>query len=176
MNIKRALRNLLLLMLPLGLLFCSAGCGNGGKSSSVAPFSSLTWNSSLEELKQTEGEEKESYASNYNGVTYVYDTEYQGRNGTLKYMFDADEKLMCIAWTYVTDDADDLDSVYQSLHDEVEAANGESGYHPSASTNYGDVWYRPDGDIILSAVITEEQCALQYAYRNPLVSNQDAGK
>lgn len=173
MNAFRKLRTPALIYAAF-LLCALTGCSGGKAGQAAAPFSSLTWDSSPEDLKQLEGEAKESYDSNYNGTTYVYDGEYQGRNGTLKYMFDADEKLMCIAWAYIAADADDLDAAYTSIHAEIVAAHGESGYHPSGSTNYGDVWYRAEGDIILSALTVEGQSAMQYAYLNPKVSNQEA--
>lgn len=160
---------------PMMLLaLCLAGCSNSRTAEAVAPFSALTWDSSPEDMNRLEKDATESYASVYNGTTYVYEREYQGRNGSLKYMFDDEDKLMCIAWACEAADAGELDRVYQSLHAEVEEACGASGYNPSGSTNYGDVWYREDGDIIISAVTAEDQYAIQYAYLNPLVSNQDA--
>lgn len=157
------------LCLPLSL----AGCGSGS-TEAATPFSPLAWDSAPEELAQLEGEAKETYPSVYSGTTYVYDGVYQERNGSFKYMYDEDEKLMCIAWTYTAEDAADLDSAYTSVQNEVEAAEGESGYTPSGSTNYGGVWYREEGDIVLSAVTSGEQYAMQYAYLNPQVSNKEA--
>ena len=163
-----------LMTILLCILCCFTGCGRSGDAEPVSPFSGLSWNSSREEMRASEGEPADSYVSVYNGTTYVYNREYQERNGTLKYMFDADGNLMCIAWAYEAEDADDLDTVYHDLHAEVEAVCGGSGYNPSGSTNYGDVWYRTDGDIIISAVTAGGKYALQYAYLNPLVSNRDA--
>lgn len=160
-------------LLILCIVCCLAGCGQT-KNKPPASFSALDWDASPDAMRQAHGDETESYPSVYGGTTYVYGWEYEGRNGTLKYMFDAEEKLMCIAWAYETADADDLDAVYEKLHKEVEDAKGESGYNPSGSTNYGDVWYLEDGDIIISAVTAENQYALQYAYLNPAVSNKEA--
>lgn len=165
-----------LIALMLCILCCFTGCGKEENPAPVSPFSELFWDSSAEDMTASEGEPTDSYASVYSGITYVYDKEYHGRNGTLKYMFDGDDKLMCIAWAYEAADADDLDTVYHLLHAEVVDACGQSGYNPSGSTNYGDVWYRADGDIIISAVTAGGKYAMQYAYLNPLVSNQDAGK
>ncbi len=153
------------------LLCCLTGC-KGQKNQPPAPFSALTWNASYEDVKEAHGNEIESYPSVYEGTTYVYEAVYQERNGTLKYMFDSEEKLMCIAWAYETDDPEDLESVYRSLKKEVEDVHGES-CSPSAASGYGDVWYLQEGDIILTAVSVQDGSALQYAYLNAAVSNQE---
>lgn len=154
------------------LLCCLTGC-KSPKNQPPAPFSALTWDASYEDVKEAHGDEIESYPSVYEGTTYVYEAAYQERNGTLKYMFDSEEKLMCIAWAYETEDRKELDSVYQSLKKEVEDVHGESGYNPSAPASGGDVWYLEEGDIILTAVSGQDSSALQYAYLNAAVSNQE---
>ena len=50
---------------------------------------------------------------------------------------------------------------------------GESGYDAGGVGNYGGVWYRENGDIILTTMVTTENKALQYAYLHPLVSNTE---
>ena len=50
---------------------------------------------------------------------------------------------------------------------------GESGYDANGVGNYGGVWYRENGDIILTTMVTTENKALQYAYLHPLVSNTE---
>ena len=87
--------------------------------------------------------------------------------GTVKYMFDQDEKLASIAWAYGSDDADELYKLYDTIHADVVAAHGESGYNTQKETNYGDVWYLEDGNIIISTMVTDSQKALQFAYLSP---------
>ena len=82
-------------------------------------------------------------------------------------MYDADEKLASIAWAYGSDDADELHRLYDDIHSDLVAAHGDSGYNTEKETNYGDVWYLADGNIIISAMITDSQKALQYAYISP---------
>ena len=145
-------------------------CGCGSKKSEAlpdCPFSELKWEGSVKDMEKVEGTDHETYASVYGGTTYTYDREYQGVPGTVKYMFDQDDKLASIAWAYGSDDAEELYKLYDTIHADVVAAHGESGYNTQKETNYGDVWYREDGNIIISAMITESQKAFQLAYVSP---------
>ena len=67
-----------------------------------------------------------------------------------------------------------------SLYDEINTYTldkfGESGYNPQNSTNYGNVWYREEGNIIISTMLTSTNKALQYAYLNPVVSSDSPDK
>ncbi|MCI8893996.1 MAG: hypothetical protein HFI41_04980 [Lachnospiraceae bacterium] len=150
-----------------------AGCSGSAGQEAPAPFSALTWEASYEDLTRLEGEPLTTYDSVYGGTACTYAKEYKGQKGTLKYMFDDNNQLMCIAWAYETADPSQLDSVYTALHEEVVERYGESGYNPDNPTSYGDVWYLDSGHIILSAITTGNQCALQYAYLNPLASDPE---
>lgn len=162
-------------LFTITFLSCSLmGCQKGSDSEkgSICPFSALTWESSYEDMTALEGNEYESYDSVYEGTAYTYSKEYLGRTGTVKYMFDAENRLMCMAWAYSTDSIDELGEVYDTIHEQVVDAHGESGFDNANSTNYGDVWYLESGDILITAVTTDSETALQYAYLNPLVSKQ----
>ena len=145
-------------------------CGCGSKKSEAlpdCPFSELKWESSVKDMENVEGTDHETYDSVYGGTTYTYDREYQGVPGTVKYMFDQDDKLASIAWAYGSDDADELYKLYDTIHADVVAAHGESGYNTQKETNYGDVWYREGGNIILSTMLTDSQKAFQLAFVSP---------
>ena len=58
----------------------------------------------LDDIQALEGDSGESYDSVYDGTTYTYEKEYDGLKGTIKYMFDDKEKLVCLSWMYETDD------------------------------------------------------------------------
>lgn len=137
------------------------------------PFTSLNFDSSYEDMTALEGEAYETYDSVYNGTTYTYEKSYLDENGTIKYMFDDKNQLMCIAWTYNGESNDDLQALYDTIHKDVVSKYGESGYDASVPTNYGDVWYLEGGHIILSAMATDAQKALQYSYQNPKASEEE---
>ena len=88
-------------------------------------------------------------------------------------MYDDNDKLMTVAWTYGTDEEKALKDVYDKIHQDVEDTYGESGYDSENQTNYGDVWYLENGNILLMVVTTETQKALQYSYLNPEVSTKE---
>lgn len=155
----------LVLSFAAALLF---GCGRGASSTLPdCPFSDLKWSSSVKDMEKAEGDDHETYDSVYGGTTYTYDKKYQGVSGTVKYMFDEKKKLASIAWAYGSDDTDELYQLYEKIHEDVVAVHGESGYNTQKETNYGDVWYLEDGNIILSTMVTDSQKALQFAYLSP---------
>lgn len=143
---------------------CMIGCGS---KTAACPFSELTWKNSVSDMEKLEGTEHETYDSVYGGTTYTYPKEFEGVSGTVKYMYDAEGKLASIAWAYGSDDAEELRELYGSIHSDLVSAHGESGYNTQEDTNYGDVWYLKEGNIIVSAMITDSQKALQYAYISP---------
>lgn len=165
MKKKKIISSCLALSFAAALLF---GCGRGASSTLPdCPFSDLKWSSSVKDMEKTEGTDHETYDSVYGGTTYTYEKEYQGVSGTVKYMFDEDKNLANIAWAYSSDDTDELYQLYEKIHADVVAAHGESGYNTQKETNYGDVWYLEDGNIILSTMVTDSQKALQFAYLSP---------
>lgn len=153
-------------------LFSAVACGaKDNAPKPVCPFSELTWSATFDELISCEGNNFSTYDSVYGGTCYTYSKEYDGRQGTIKYMFDSEERLMCIAWAYGCSNEDELLSLYDSISDSVNELYGESGYAADHPGNYGNVWYLETGDIVLTTMITAENKALQYAYLHPLVSN-----
>lgn len=155
-------------------LFSTAACG--GKESGLVlecPFTEIGWDATADEAAAAEGSDTLStYDSVYGGICYTYPKEYNGLMGTIKYMFDAEERLMCVAWAYGCDNADELFALYESINDSVNEKYGESGYAADHPGNYGNVWYLDTGDIVLTTMITTENKALQYAYLHPAVSNK----
>lgn len=153
---------LVLAVLPL------TGCGSKASSTlPECPFSELKWASSVKDMEKIEGSDYETYDSVYGGTTYTYAKDYQGVTGTVKYMFDDKKHLACIAWAYGSESEDELYRLYETIHADVETAYGESGYNTEKETNYGDVWYLEDGNIIISTMVTNSQKALQFAFLSP---------
>lgn len=140
------------------------------------PFTEMTWESSLDEILAAEGENYSTYDSVYGGLCYTYSKEYLGLNGTIKYMLDENSNLVCVAWTYTSTDEQELYSLYDEINTSVNKTFGESGYNPQNATNYGNVWYLEDGNIILSTMLTSSNKALQYAYLHPDVSSKKPEK
>ena len=161
------------LISSLALAACVLLAGCSGKKVSVdIPFTDIKWGSTLEDITAAEGDDYESYDSVYEGLTYAYPKEYEGINGTVKYMFDDKDKLVSIGWACDTDTPEELQEIYDKLHTQLEKEYGESGYNAKVPTNYGDVWRFKEGNIVLGAVTTETVCTLQLSYLHPDVSTQ----
>ena len=154
-----------------------AGCGSKGSDSQPdCPFSELKWSSSVKDMEKIEGSDYKTYDSVYGGMTYTYPKEFKGSAGTVKYMFDDKKQLAGISWAYGSEDTDELYGLYEDIHSDLVDTYGDSGYNTDKETNYGDVWYREDGNIIISTMVTDSQKALQFAYVSPEQSTAEADK
>lgn len=169
LNQKTKYLKLFFFFLPLFLL---SGCGTDGSVPPVAPFCDAVWEDTLQDILSYEGNDYETYASVYGGTCYTYPKTYQDRQGTIKYMFDGEERLMCIAWTCSADEEQELYNLYGLIEESVDASLNEENPETDSSSNAGRVWYREDGNIVLSLMITSDLKALQYAYLHPDVSSQ----
>lgn len=162
---------LLLLLLSLTLLTaCSEERPSAAQT--IAPFSDMNWESTVEDILASSTEPYDSYDSVYGGLCYTFPCPYQDKEGIVKYMLDENDRLLCIAWTFSATSSDELQSLYQSIHGQLQEQYGDGGYNTDAGTNYGDVWYLESGDIVLTAMDTSENKALQYAYLHPEASKQ----
>lgn len=165
----------LILYLLISIVCLQCACGTEHKSEPPAPFSNACWECSVSDVSAIEGDSSAAYDSVYGGTTYSYPKDYNGHSGTIKYMFNDQDALMCIAWAYNAEDEDELYAIYDEINQTVNKTHGDSGYQADSHTsNYGNVWYLESGDIILSTMITSDNKALQYAYLNPAVSNTEA--
>lgn len=164
---------------PLPILFCClalvfTACSRKEQNTEPdCPFTDIGWDNTIDDVISAEGNDFSTYDSVYGGICYTYPKDFNDLKGTIKYMFNDKEQLMCVAWTYSSKDADELLLLYESIIASVNEAHGESGYSADHPGNYGNVWYLESGDIVLSTMITSDTKALQYAYLHPLVSNQN---
>lgn len=169
-------KHALLFLLIMMLLLCSlTACGVEKETEPMfdCPFTELQWSSTVDDMLAAEGEAYSTYDSLYGGLCYTYPKDYEGLSGTVKYMFNEDNELMSVAWAYSAENAEDIEALYETISASIVAENGESGYDAGGVGNYGGVWYRESGDIILTTMITSDAKALQYAYLHPLVSNHE---
>lgn len=161
---------LFLCLFTAGMLFA---CGKNGDGALDCPFTELDWDNTAEEIIAAEGEEYSTYDSIYGGLCYTYPKEYEGHTGVIKYMFDEEDRLVSIAWTYNTESSEELAAVYEELNHAAIEAYGDSGKSAEGVGNYGNVWHLEGGDIILTTMSTSELSVLQYSYLHPLISSPE---
>ena len=70
------------------------------KRQAECPFTTITWENSLADIKKLEGEPAETDDSGYDGLAYIYPKTYNGKDGYIYYMFDDKEKLVSLLWVY----------------------------------------------------------------------------
>lgn len=168
---KQLYKTCSLLFVLLFALSALTGCSQR-KDTVEVPFTEFTWASTLEEVLDAEGDPVNSYDSTYGGMTYVFDNkEYNGLNGSIKYLFDGDEKLVSVAWMYIPENNDDRDAVYEDLYKQTEKWYGEAGFESNQGTAMGAVWYLEDGNVLIGVMSTGINEAIQYQYFSPEVSS-----
>ncbi len=133
-------------------------------------FTELDWDATIEDVIAYEGTEYSTYYTVYEGDCYSFTKEYNGKEGTIKYMFDADDNLVCVAWAYSPENSDKLYKMYNDLHELLVEQYGESDYDATGVGNYGDVWYPETGSVLISVMNTDEYLVLQCSFMHPSVS------
>lgn len=164
---KSIIKTIMITLFLLSIIGCSEQ-----KEHVSVPFTEITWNSTLEEVQSKAGELLESYPSSYKGTTYVYAKSYDGMNGTIKYMFDADNHLKSMAWLYLPSSDQDLEDVYSKLVSQTTKWYGDSGFNSDLVTAKGEVWYLEEGNILIGVMSTGINEAIQYQYFHPDVSSE----
>lgn len=154
-------------LLSLAFALLLSGCQKSGAAAPPSPFSDASWEYTVEDLLAYEGDSPVTYDSVYGGICYTYPKTWQERPGTIKYMYNQEERLMCIAWTCPAEEEQELYDLYDIIEESVNTRTGGT----DKTSNSGHVWYRDEGNIILSLMITSDLKALQYAYLHPEVSS-----
>ena len=166
-KIKTAIRKLTAIVLFSMLL---SGCGNSAETKSAIPFTDYNFSSTMDEIMASEGNNYETYESIYEGTTYTFDKVYMEKNGTIKFMCDSQNEIKSIAWTYACDDGGEIMALYNNVFAALKEEFGESTQNANGVGNYAEVWKRDSGNIILSAVITNDARMIQVAFLSPDVS------
>ncbi len=153
----------------------TTGCQKKGME---CPFTTITWENTLEDITALEGSDAKTYDSIYDGITYTFPKEYKGLDGTIKYMFDEENRLVSMSWMYEAKSSDELIEVYEQIHGEAEDRLGKSDFQYNSEqfadlASPGDVWYLKTGNVILSTVDTSDAKLLQYTFLHPDVSEEN---
>lgn len=151
---------------------CFTGCAKTADNPTDCPFTTVSWDASVEDITALEGENHETYDSIYNGITYTYSKEYLGQAGMIKYMFDAQERLCNISWTYTGSEEEEVMNIYNSVCQEAAKDYGE-GKTDDGIGNYCKMWVEKNETIMANAVITDDTKVMQIAYMRADVSKQD---
>ena len=149
-------------------IFTLTGCS----SSLSIPFTEITWENSLEDVEELEGDVLETYDSTYGGTTYSYEKSYKDIDGVVKYMLDEDGKIVCIAWQCTLDSQEELDDIYETILDETTDQYGECDFTPPNYNSKANVWYLDNGNISIFTVSASTAYTLQYTFTHPDVAER----
>ena len=157
-----------ILCLVLSFLLSASFLLGCGTKEVICPFTEITWDNTAEDIFALEGEEYEDGDALYYGASYKYEKEYRGLNGSIQYMFDEEDKLACMAWLYASDSQDEIQKLYDTIHEEMVDKYGKGGYESEFQSQItGDVWYLEGGNIILLISTVDEYKALQFSFVSP---------
>ena len=141
------------------------GCGKS--SYKTAPFTTLDWDATLDDVVALEGEDYEEDAS-YLGHAYDYPKTYNDVDGTIRYVISEDDgTLKSVSWTYEAPEGSDISEMFITLHDELEDELGESGEYTEDATTCTDIWRREAGNITIISIISTDYNALMLSYLSP---------
>jgi hypothetical protein len=164
------------ILLTVVLLFTLlSGCGKQTGDKAVAPFSDATWNYTVDDVKEMAGDDYTTTDSVYGGDCYILPGTYMDYDGSVKYMFDDDDALVCIAFACTNSDPDKISELYEKINKDVTDTYGEGTHTAKHSSNSGDKWIRDEGNILLLVLSTDDASALQYSYLHPSVSRDADG-
>ena len=155
------------------LACCAALSGCGSTASSMdCPYTSLSWEDRVDDMTALEGANYETYDSIYHGMTYTYPKSYLDYGGVIKYMYDGDGKLCNVSWSYTGVSEDDVMEVYSAVCDAMSARYG-GGTVDDGVGNLCEMWVLENETIMANAVITDDTKAMQIAFMNADVSQQN---
>lgn len=138
-----------------------------------APFSGdAGWDWNAQQLEDKLGPCSNTYSSIYGGTTYSYPLTYLGHDGTVKYMFSDNGKLASVAWTFVTDSSEDIESVFTEAAKIETEKNGNCTLSED-SGNLSKVWYTDSKDIMVFTVQVGSSYGFQYSYIDRDFSKRD---
>lgn len=152
------------------LSFPGMGCGKS-QNATNCPFSELGWDSTTEDMISLEGEGYDTYDSIYKGITYTYPRNYLDFPGMVKYMYDDNEILCNISWSYTGGSAEDISKTYDAVCSDMEKSFGK-GNDDDGVGNRSRIWVTDSGTIMVSSVTTNDTNVMQIAFMRKEVSKQ----
>lgn len=160
---------ILLFLIAMCLFICS--CGRSKKAE--CPFTEITWENTLDEVLALEGEPLDSYPSTYSGTTYTFSKDFHDMSGTIKYMFDDNDRLMKYGVDYIFQSQKMIWKMFiKPFVTKLPRRMAESGFDSDMGTAKGNVWYLESGNIIVGVMSTGVNEAVQYQFLHPDVSNE----
>ena len=149
---KRKIRLILAVIICVLLTGCAGGQMKA--DSNPAPFSSLTWKSTEEDMQNEFGKYLEKNRLEDGGNSYRYNGTYGGEKGTVTYVFNKDGELTVMTFYCSVKNKADLTKIFDSNKEALTAEYGacsaskENAVNSKSYINFYD-WETPDGTISL---------------------------
>lgn len=167
---KNRNRKIIMIITAAVLSLTGMGCGKS-QNAANCPFSELSWDSTTEDMIALEGDGYDTYDSIYKGITYTYPCNYLDIPGMVKYMYDDNEILCNISWSYNGVSAEDISKTYDAVCADIEKSFGK-GNDDDGVGNRSRIWVTDSGTIMVSSVTTNDTNVMQIAFMRKEVSKQ----
>ncbi len=90
-----------------------------------APFSTLTWESTLQDMEATYGKWADMSKNDDKSTSYTYQTTYEGVSGKNSYTFNEDGMLRCITFYSSLKSASELNKIFEVSNEYLKSEYGE---------------------------------------------------
>lgn len=155
---------LLLITLFTFMLALFTACTPNTSSASIAPFTNATWESSLESICESEGNEYESSLSMSGGYNYIFPKQYLGCDGYVQYNIDDAGTLAGVSWFYIGNDEKTASEIYTAIQKDTTANLGSQESLDSSNIYSGNKWETADSNVLLVSFSQNGEHAVQISY------------
>lgn len=155
---------LFLITLFTFILTLFTACTQNISSSSIAPFTVITWESSLESICESEGNEYESSLSMSGGYNYIFPKEYLGYAGYIQYNINDAGTLAGVSWFYIGNDQTTANEIYTAIQKDTTANLGSQESLDSSNIYSGNKWETDDSNVLLVSFSQNNEYAVQISY------------
>ena len=152
------------LLLPIVLLILLlSACGQKGKDS-IAPFTAVKWESTLDQICEIEGAEYEESLSMSGGSNYIYPKQYLNFDGYVKYNIDDEGTLSGVSWYYIGNDDLETVKMYSAIREDTTKFFGKETPLDSSNIYSGIQWEDEDSKVMLISFAQNDEYAVQITY------------
>jgi uncharacterized lipoprotein YehR (DUF1307 family) len=159
--------------LILAILFCIALCGCNSAQSNVsknpAPFSTLTWKSTEQDMETAYGKWADVNKNDDKSTSYTYPTTYEGVSGKTSYTFNEDGTLRCITFYSSLKSESELKNIFDVSNEYLKSEYGEysdstkNAINDKSYINFYD-WNTSNGEISLVEECMSVSSSTSYSF------------
>ena len=146
------------------MLTVFTACTQNTSSAAIAPFTTVTWGSTLESICESEGNEYESSLSMSGGYNYIFPKQYLSCDGYIQYNIDDTGTLAGVSWFYIGNDQTTATEIYTAIQKDTTSNLGSQESLDSSNIYSGTKWETDDSNVLLVSFAQNGEYAVQISY------------